>query len=610
MKKKVIPYLIIALVVSLFYLPIFMKPSLLLERGNDLQEQFWPVFYFIRQNILINHQLPLWNNLFFAGTPLLPDPQFSLFYPLNWIFFAIPTSPAFVIHILLHLLFGAFGMYYLTNNIFSLDKKAGIFAATLYIITPRVSGYLEAGHFSLIAAYAWLPLLTASAIMLAKKPKFKWAVFYSISLTGMFFTHTLIFASAAALSLLLIGFLYLISKNKKPKALIFTAIGLVLSFGLTAITFLPQISWSSLTTRFLLLSHPQVYPKWLGKKDFLFSIFLPWIRGKSGIWKIGTEKWLTLGIIPSILAIIGFLKLEKKYKIPVLLIVVGVSLLALNNLLPRYSLFLKQKLFVLLRVTTRLWYINNFLTAILAGVAINSFIKSKKKKWLINLIIFIALGESLALSWTYILKPVQKNSNLAPKEVYEFLSKDKDIFRVFCTTRCLSQQESAIYNLELVEGYNTLQQTNYFKESWSLMGGFWDYYTLAIPPVATNSQNQPDAKSLGQYSTKYIVSPYELTNKNFTLTKQIGRFLIYQNNLFTPRNYGIYTPNFIRVSTSNIQPSTSSITISEVASPGWKAYLNGSEKAVVQETPIALRAVDIKANTKFVNFKYQPESYG
>ncbi|MFC1625515.1 hypothetical protein ACFL1Q_00535 [Patescibacteria group bacterium] len=612
MKKKLIPYLIIALAVSIFYLPIFIKPYILLDRGNDLQEVFWPVFYFIRQNILINHQLPLWNNLFFAGTPILPDPQFSLFYPPNFLFYFLPTSIAFIVHIFIHLLLGACGMYFLTKEIFSLDKKASIFASVLYILTPRVSGYLEAGHFSLIAAYAWLPFLIASAVMLTKKPKFKWILLYSVSLAGLFYTHTLIFLSALILSLLLIFFLYLYSKNKNIKTLIFATVGLIIAFGLVAITLLPQLSWSSLTTRFLLIDHPKIYPEWLTIKEFFFSILFPYMHGLREIWQTGTEKWLTLGIIPFILSVIGFFKVKKKYRVLIFILVAGISILALNNLLPGYSFFVKQKWFTLLRVTTRLWYINNFITAVLGGVAINTLIKAKKKLLLTNLIILLALGEVLTLSWIYIFKPPYKNLNLAPKQVFEFLGKDSDRFRVFCTTRCLSQQESAKYNLELVEGYNTLQQTNYFKQSWQLMGGFWNYYTLAVPPVDTSITNQiqPDAKALGEYNTKYIVSPYKLTDSGFELVDTTNNFLIYQNNFFIPRAsvpITLYTPNHIRLDTKDF--SNNQIILSEVYSPGWKAYLNESKEVRVQETPNGLRAVDITTNTKLVDLKYLPNGY-
>ena len=68
-----------------------------------------------------------------------------------------------------------------------------------------------------------------------------------------------------------------------------------------------------------------------------------------------------------------------------------------------------------------------------------------------------------------------------------------------------------------------------------------------------------------------------------------------------------YTPNHIRVDTSSNR--TSRLVLAEVYSPGWRAYLDGKEEVSVQEKPDTLRLVDIAAGTKFVDFKYEPESY-
>jgi len=199
-----------------------------------------------------------------------------------------------------------------------------------------------------------------------------------------------------------------------------------------------------------------------------------------------------------------------------------------------------------------------------------------------------------------------------PDKVYQYLQSDSGRFRVFCTTRCLSQREAAKYGLELVEGYNTIQQINYFKHSWQMMGGYWNYYTLALPPIGAYkfSQLQPDAASLGDYNTKYVISPYELLDPGFSLVNEAGDYKIYLNEALKPRaNAPItkYDPNHIRVDTSDF--TGKQIILAEVYNPDWKAYLNGEEKVEVQETPIALRAVDIRNNTRFVDFKYQPESY-
>lgn len=594
--KKYSPYLIILLATIFLFLPFFINPPLLLQRGNDLQIVFWPVFHFIRENFWTNHQLPLWNNLFFAGTPLLPDPQFSYIYLPNIIFLLLPTSIAFFIHIFIHLFFAGVGMYLFLKKGIKISQKISIVGAIFYVFSPLFAGYLEAGHYTLITSVAWLPLLALSTYQLQKKGSFRWTLLFSLSLASILLNHTFIFLSSAFLSFLFLLFCFLTSKKRRFKSLLLAFYGVLITVGLTAITLFPQLQWSNQTTRFLLIKYPESYPFWLRWKEFLGSILS--LHPQS----IPTEKWLTIGILPILLAVFGFFKMNKKYRFILFLLFFLVSLLALNNLSPLYPILIDMNWYKILRVTTRLWYINVFLVTVLASYALQ---KSKK---FTNLLIFLAILELLFYSWSYIFKPIRVNPNLAPNSVYEFLSKDKELFRVFCTTRCLSQQKNAINKIETIEGYNTLQQMNYFKHSWGLMGGYWNYYTLAIPPIGTKNLT-PNAKALGEYNVKYIITPSEIIDEQLEQIEKIEGFFIYKNNIFTPRNYEIYTPNFIRVSTYNLQPITSSLVIPEVYSDGWIAYLNGNEQVHVQETPNALRAVDIKPDTHFVDFVYKPDSF-
>lgn len=148
--------LILLFSVLLYYFPILINPSLLLERNNDLQEQFWPVFYYIRNEFLHHFALPFWNNLFLSGTPLLPDPQFSLFNPINLVFVLFPTNLAFIIYFMLHSTLAAFGMYLLCTKVLNFSKFTSVSIGILYLSTPKIAGYLEAGHLGLFATSAYL----------------------------------------------------------------------------------------------------------------------------------------------------------------------------------------------------------------------------------------------------------------------------------------------------------------------------------------------------------------------------------------------------------------------------------------------------------------------
>ncbi len=596
----------ILLATILLYTPVLINPNILLARGNDLTNFFWPLFYFVKNQLVINHQLPFWNNLFFSGTPLLPDPQAPIFYLPNIIFlFLNKIDTGFVVSIFIHILIAGVGMYLLSRNGFNFSKKTSIITALLYIYSPKLSGYIEAGHFGLIASWAWLPFTFLATILLARKPTFKKLIFLSISLAGLFYTHILIFAIAIfALTAL---YLYLLGNLK------YLALAGLLCFGLIAIAFLPQISWQSDTTRNLLLKSPDVFPKWLTKTEFIKATISPIISGPKFIWDLDTEKTIALGFFASIFALFGFIKLKVKDKYVFEIGLLIPLLISLNNISPFYNFLIQQNWYILLRVSTRFWFIIIFIFIFLAGYGFEKLSKAPKLKFLVNALALMAILELLLTSWTKILKPIIVDSNIVPLSVYQFLSKDKSQFRVFCLTRCLSQRQSAIYGLELADGYGTLQQKNYYEISQQLSQAFYrNRYTLSIPPfeIFEYENLQPYPPNLAAFNIKYVISDHLLKDKNLKLVKQIDKYLIYENKINLPRsNYPIsyYSPNFIKIDTSTYKDAK--IILSEVYNKDWNAYLNGKQKVEIKETPDKTRQISINKNTQFVNFIYEPGSF-
>lgn len=612
--KKFFPIFIILIFTTIFYLPIFIHPSILTSRGNDLTEFFWPIFYFVRERLFNNHQLPFWNNLFFSGTPLLPDPQSPIFYLPNIILlFFNNIDLGLVISIFIHIFLAGLGMFYLSNKGFKFSMKISLFCSFLYISSPKLSGFIEAGHFGLITSWPWIPFAFLSTILLAKKPDIKKTIILAIFLSLIFYTHILIFGITTVSVSLLFIYLTFSQKNTYSKNLFYFLFVGIFTFGLVAISFIPQISWQVQTTRNLLLNDPDVYPKWFGLKDFLKASLSPIINGPNFIRNLDTEKTIGVGLFTVILAAIGFIKIKKNQKILITSVVSIISLISLNNISPINNLLIKQNWYILLRVSTRFWFIIVIISILLAGKGLENLIRKRKYKFLIYIIAFLSISELLLTSWTRITKPTTPNANLAPKEVYEFLKNDKSKFRVFCLTRCLSQRDSAIYGLELADGYGTLQQLNYYHYSEQLSQSFYrNRYTLSIPPfeIFEYESLQPYSPSLASYNIKYVISNHSLKDKNLKLVKQIDKFQIYENMINLPRsNYpiNVYSPNFIQVDTS-IQKSKN-IILSEVYNKDWSAYLNGKEETTIIETQDKTRGVTIKNDTKFVNFVYTPKNF-
>src|SRR5258708_1204779 len=333
--KKYLPIFLVFIFTVIFYLPIFINPGIQVNRGNDLTEFFWPIFYFVRESISKYHQLPFWNNLFFSGTPLLPDPQSPIFYFPNIIFlFFRNIDTGFIVSIFSHIFLAGLGMHFLARNGFKFSIKTSLFCSFVYIASPKLSGFIEAGHYGLIASWTWLPFVFLATIRLTELRTLKKSILLSITLAAVFFTHILIFL-IVTISICIL-FIYLtLSKGKYIiKSLMFFLITGILTFGLIAITFLPQLSWQGETTRNLLLNSPDTYPKWLGFTEFIKAGISPILFGPKFIWNLDTEKTITLGFFTSLFAFFGFLKLKTKLKILFSIAMLLIVLISMNNISP------------------------------------------------------------------------------------------------------------------------------------------------------------------------------------------------------------------------------------------------------------------------------------
>ncbi|KKQ07720.1 MAG: hypothetical protein US19_C0039G0005 [Candidatus Daviesbacteria bacterium GW2011_GWB1_36_5] len=597
--------------------PVILNPQFLFSRNNDLQEFFWPLYYFAKDQILNHSTFPLWNNLILSGYPLLADPQSPLFYLPNLIFLILPINLAFLLSFIFHISLGGVGIYLCGKKVFNFSFKTSLISSLMYISAPRLASFLEAGHAGQIYSFAWVPFVFLSTFQTFKTKKLSWSIVYILSLGSIFLTHTITFL--VTLSFSVIFFLSLITyfKRYELKTVAIFIFSVLLTFSLVSIVLLPQYEWSKITTRNLLFTNPQVYPIWHSVYDFYSMSTNPYIFTAVSESIVDTEKWIPLGLISIIISLLGFKYLNLRLKILTTLIISSVILISINNLSPFYNFLIKQNLYDLFRVTTRLWIIIILITIFLVA----NFLEKNKSQALFYPLSFIIILELLILSWMKISSPINQPQDLAPLSLYNFLSNQTGQFRVFCTTKCFSQKLTAIYNLETIEGYNTLQQLNYYKHSWELTKSFWDYYTLSIPPfgIAKFSNIQPSADSLGEYNVKYVVSPHALTDQDFQLVNRFKQFNVYLNKKFRPRAYFVdnnnfqnaaltdYSPNQITISTEN--KLSDQLIISEVYSPGWEAYGDGSKKLEVMETPNALRSITVPNDTKSVILKYQPKSF-
>jgi len=417
------------------------------------------------------------------------------------------------------------------------------------------------------------------------------------------------------------GFLILSCKkfDSLKKSFIYFVLGLLLTFGLTSISLLPQLSWKDQTTRYMLLFERDVYPKWTSKLEFIKSAGIPWTGGTKSLKTIETEKTISLGLFTLILALIGFLKLSKKNKVLVLFAATIISLIALNNASPIYKLLLSQDLYVLTRISTRVWFAVVLITTFLAAYGFDKLQKEKRKiGYLLGVLV---LAELMFISWSIISKPIASQSKYVSEKIINQIKKDTSRFRVFCLNRCIPQKTAAEEGLELTEGYGTLQQINYYNYFTQLSQSYFNRYSLSLPPfeIYLYEKLQLYAPTLAEFNVKYVISPYELIDKNFLLITKDKKYFLYENTIVKPRAYFLtdnkygknigaliveYLPNKIVVDTSKHLSDT--VVLAEVYNPNWLAYLNGQEEVKIEEYTKVMRLIKIKPDTNFIVFKYEP----
>ncbi|MBI3397339.1 hypothetical protein HY045_02585 [Candidatus Woesebacteria bacterium] len=610
--------LILTFTAFLFYLPSLLNSHLLLNRNNDLETFFWPLYSYVKNQILINKQIPFVNNMYFAGTPLLSDPQTPYFYLSNLIFLFLPTDLAFLITFFVHSVFAGFSMFICAKKGFNLSAKSAFISGVIFMSSPKFAGYLEAGHVGLIYSWPWIPLVLLCLIKIAQKPTVRTSVFFGICVSSIFFTHLVTFLIVSSISLVFLGYSLLtkITTNKKSAILSLT-LGYLITFGFVAISLFPQIEWSNQSTRFLLLKDRDVYPKWETYKEFAVNVVSPMLGKKYP----DSEKLIPIGIFEAIALSVLFVKSNHKVKALSLGIFTTILILALNNKSPLYPLLLNVDYYSLLRVATRFWFIMVLFMSLGIGYLYENI---KINKVLLEALIIATIAEQILTSWWYYSKPIIQQTNLAPVSILDNIKLDKSLYRVMCTTRCISAKDALDNNVELIEGYNTVQQINFYKEAWQLTGKYWNYYTLSIPPFGTflTEKLNPAPLDLGEFNVKYLISPYPLSSTNLTFLIKNSGYYIYKNLLFKDRVYltndnlnqtkslilNLNTPNhkIIEVPQGS---DLKKLMFSQVYSKGWRAYLNDKKEALIQERPNTLMAIDINSDTRSVELIYKPDYF-
>jgi hypothetical protein len=146
-------------VIALLLLPLLVFLPAALLRGvfyiHDVQYYFYP-YHVMPAALLARGELPLWNPYAFSGIPLVGDGQTALFYPPNWLFFALPGGAALNYDVLLQFGIAGAGMYLFARAL-GLARPAALVGAISFMFC----GFLTARvvHLSIQSGAALIPLV-------------------------------------------------------------------------------------------------------------------------------------------------------------------------------------------------------------------------------------------------------------------------------------------------------------------------------------------------------------------------------------------------------------------------------------------------------------------
>ncbi|MEE9216273.1 MAG: hypothetical protein V3U32_02455 [Anaerolineales bacterium] len=144
----------------LWLAPLISDPmGVLFWRGgafSDLLISHWPNAAFVRHSLIEWGQLPLWNPMILSGAPFAADPLSGLYYPPNWLAFAIAPGFAFNLLAWLHLAWGGLGTWKLSRAL-GVSSGPAIVAGLAFAGMPKLIGHIGLGHVSLVFAVCWTP---------------------------------------------------------------------------------------------------------------------------------------------------------------------------------------------------------------------------------------------------------------------------------------------------------------------------------------------------------------------------------------------------------------------------------------------------------------------
>ncbi|MBI2214392.1 MAG: hypothetical protein HYU52_12165 [Acidobacteria bacterium] len=99
---------------------------------RDLTRYYYPTKQILR-DIVLHGEFPYWNRHYSAGQPIAANPEYEIFYPLQWLILLPDYDLGYRLHIIVHIPIAAIGMYLLLRSL-RLRIAAAFFGAIVFAI--------------------------------------------------------------------------------------------------------------------------------------------------------------------------------------------------------------------------------------------------------------------------------------------------------------------------------------------------------------------------------------------------------------------------------------------------------------------------------------------
>lgn len=382
--------------VFLYTLMLFGRLPLTREAlyGGDFALYFYPLKEFIREHLIEQGAIPFWNPYQFSGTPLIGNIQASLFYPLGFLFYLMPSDQACGYTVVIHCLLSSVFMYSFMRA-FSVSRGGSLLSAFVFTFNGFFMGHLYAGHLTFIQAYIWIPLVFRYLYRFVQSGRLRFALaaglVQGIQILGGF-PQISFYTILGGLGFLCFhGSLSLKARRWRDasRAALAAVVVLLAGFGLAAVQIAPTLEFSKLSTRGEGLNYAMATYESLDPKELL-SFLIPDIFGSAldqTYWKSRDvwHFWESCGYVGILPLGLAFVKAGepslRRLRGFFLLLISGALVLALGKYNPLYPWIYRLPGFSSFRIPAQILFLYAFGMAAVSGIGLDQL---QKGSWRCN----------------------------------------------------------------------------------------------------------------------------------------------------------------------------------------------------------------------------------